>query len=86
MSKQRLQILLDDQELRELRQVARTHGLTVSEWVRRTLREGRRREPAGDLDAKLRAVRTAARHEFPTAEIDEMLADIERGREPLLPE
>ena len=30
-------------------------------------------------DRKLDAVRAAARHEFPTADVDAMLAEIERG-------
>jgi hypothetical protein len=78
MSK-RLQVLLDEAELRELRETARRHGVPVSEWVRRALREARRREPRGNIDAKLRAVRAAASHEGPTADIDQMLAEIERG-------
>lgn len=78
MSK-RLQVLLDESEFRDLREAARRQGMPVSEWVRRALREVRRREPRGDIDSKLRAVRAAVRHEFPTADIDEMLAEIERG-------
>lgn len=85
MSK-RLQVLLDEEELRDLQQVAQSHGLTVSEWVRRTLRERRRREPAGDLESKLDAVRAAVRHEFPTVDVDEMVAEIERGYQSRLPE
>jgi hypothetical protein len=78
MSK-RLQVLLDEAELRDVQEAARRQGTPVSEWVRHALREARRREPRGDLDSKLSAVRTAARHRFPTADIDEMLAEIERG-------
>lgn len=85
MSK-RLQVLLDETEFGYLRAAARRQGVPVSEWVRRALREARRREPRGDLDGKLRAVRTATRHEFPTADIDEMLADIERGYAAPVPE
>jgi hypothetical protein len=78
MSK-RLQVLLDETEFRALREAARRQGVPVSEWVRRALREARRREPRGDIDSKLRTVRVAVGHEFPAADIDEMLADIERG-------
>jgi hypothetical protein len=78
MSK-RLQVILDDKEWRELRQVARRQGVTVSEWVRQTLREARRRHPNGDPRRKLEVIRAAARHELPTADIDRMLEDIERG-------
>jgi hypothetical protein len=67
MSK-RLQVLLDEAELDELREAAQRQGIPVSEWVRRALRDAHRREPCGDLDAKLRAVRAAARHDFPTAD------------------
>lgn len=85
MSK-RLQVLLDEVEFGELRAAARRQGVPVSEWVRSALRQARGREPQGDFDSKLRAVRAAAQHEFPTAEIDEMLADIERGYSAPVPE
>jgi hypothetical protein len=78
MSK-RLQVLLEESEMQELRETARRHGVPVSEWVRRALREARRREPQGDVETKLRALRTATQHNFPTADIDVMLAEIERG-------
>jgi hypothetical protein len=78
MSK-RLQVLLEERELRELRRIARRNGMTVAEWVRRALREAARREPRADPEKKLELVRRAARHAFPTAEIDQMLAEIERG-------
>jgi predicted transcriptional regulator len=79
MSK-RLQVLLDPDEWEQLQEIARRHRTTVSEWVRRTLREAREREPGGDLDTKLGTIRAAARHEFPTADIDQMLQEIERGQ------
>ena len=78
MSK-RLQVLLDADEWEQLQEIARRHRTTVSEWVRRTLREAREREPCGDLDTKLRTIRAAARHDFPTADIEQMLEEIERG-------
>lgn len=78
MSK-RLQVLLEDAEMRELRRVARRANLTVAEWVRRTLRSARRGEPSRDAHRKLAAVRAASRHAFPTSDIAQMLAEIERG-------
>ena len=78
MSK-RLQVLFDESELREVQEAASREGIPVSEWVRRALRDARRREPRGGLDEKVRAIRTAAGHSFPTADIDEMLGEIERG-------
>ncbi len=79
MSK-RLQVLLDEQEHENLRELARREGIPVSEWVRRALRDAGRRVPGRDLEGKLGAIRTAAGHAFPTADIDEMLDEIERGR------
>lgn len=78
MSK-RLQVLVDETELDEIRQAARSHRMTVAEWVRQALRDAREREPQRGTEAKLDAIRQAARHEYPTADIDQMLAEIERG-------
>lgn len=80
MSK-RLQVLIDEDELEEIRNAAERHRMTVSEWVRQSLREGRRREPAGSPEAKLAAVRRASRHALPTGDIDAILDEIARGRE-----
>jgi hypothetical protein len=78
MSK-RLQVLLEESEMRELRRLARRSNSTVAEWVRRTLRAARRSEPSRDADRKLAAVRAAVTHSFPTGDIDRILAEIERG-------
>ena len=72
-------MVLDDAELHEIRRAARRDRLTVSEWVRRCLREARRRQPVRDADRKVQAIRAAARHAFPTADVERMLAEIERG-------
>ena len=60
--------------------MARRHRMTVAEWVRQALRAARRREPPGGADKKLDVVRAASRHTFPTADIEQMLAEIEAGR------
>jgi hypothetical protein len=78
MSK-RLQVLLDEAELAEVRRAARHQRMTTAEWVRQALRSARRAEPKGDPKRKLAVVRAAVRHSFPTADIGEMLADVERG-------
>lgn len=78
MSK-RLQVVLDEREWKELAEVARRSGVTLSEWARQALREARRREPGGDAGTKLQVIRAAARHSFPTADLEEMLDEIERG-------
>ena len=78
MSK-RLQVLLEEPELREIQRVARAQKMTVAEWVRQTLRAARSREPLGDVRKKLEVVRAAARHSYPTAPVDQMIAEIEQG-------
>ncbi len=70
---------MDEPEYREIRRIARQRGMTVAEWVRGVLRAAARQAPRGDADRKLQAIRAAARHELPTADIDQMLAEIERG-------
>ena len=75
----RMQVLMEDAEYRRVQRVARSRGMTVAEWVRQALRQVYRREPLGDRDKKLAAVRAAAVHDFPSADIDQMLAEVERG-------
>ena len=75
----RLQVLIDDPEYREIQRAARARRLTIAEWVRQALRAARKQQPTGDLARKFRAVRAAARHAFPSADIDQMLEEIERG-------
>jgi hypothetical protein len=78
MSK-RLQVVLDDAEARDIRRLARRQQMTVSEWVRQALRLARRQEPETDQTKKLQVVRAAVRHSYPTADIDQMLTEIEHG-------
>jgi hypothetical protein len=75
----RLQVLLEEDELREIRQAARRQRLTVAEWVRQALRAAQRRQPRSSAARKLEALREAVRHQFPAGPTDEMLAEIERG-------
>ncbi len=79
---QRLQVIVDDREMAEIRQAARRSRMTTAEWVRQALRAARRSAPRGDTKKKLEVVRAAVGHEFPTADIDQMLAEIERGYAP----
>jgi hypothetical protein len=78
MSK-RLQVIVDDAEYRDLQKAARRRGMTVSQWVRDAMRAARRLEPSTDAGRKLAAVREASRHGYPAPDIDQMLAEIERG-------
>lgn len=75
----RLQVILQDSEYREVQRAARSRRMSIAEWVRQALEMARRREPLTDTDKKIEAVRAAVKHEFPTADIEQMLAEIERG-------
>ena len=77
----RLQVLLDEEEYREIQAFARRQRTTMSEWVRQTLRKARI-DPSGTINAKLRALADASRHEFPTADIQDMLREVELGHDP----
>ncbi len=81
MSK-RLQVLLDERELAEIQQSARRQRMTTAEWVRQTLRAARRAEPRAASRRKLDVVRAAARHAFPSPDVEQMPREIERGHLP----
>ena len=72
-------MLLSDQEMSDIRRLAKREHLTLGEWVRRALREARAGKPEVEPEAKLKAVRRAAEYSFPTADVQQMLSEIERG-------
>jgi len=76
----RLQVLLDEEELAEIQRLAKRRHQTTAAWVREALRGARDTANRPDAMRKLRAISDAARHSYPTADIDQMLAEIERGR------
>lgn len=75
----RLQVILQDSDYREIKRVARARRMTIAEWVRHALDLARRREPTIDVGKKLAVIRAAVKHNGPTADIDVMLDEIERG-------
>jgi ribbon-helix-helix CopG family protein len=75
----RLQVVLEEAELEAIQQAAEREEMTVSEWVRKALREARGLAPSRSKEAKLQAVRDAWAHDFPAGDIDQMLREIERG-------
>ena len=85
MSK-KLQVLLDDYEYEcDPSGFAKYRGVTVSEWVRQVLRKARSVDPNSTEkrtppEVKLRAIEEAYRHQHPTGDIEDMLAEIESGR------
>jgi hypothetical protein len=63
----------------DIQRLARREHLTVGEWVRRTLRKARDERSTKAPEIKLKALRRAVQHQFPTGDIHQMLDEIERG-------
>ena len=85
----RLQVILDDRELEEIKVVAERHQMTVSEWVRHALREARRNEPTKSVEFKLAALEKALqfKDDGPAVDIEQMLDEIAQGyKQDCLPE
>lgn len=75
----RLQVILKDPDYREIQRAARARHMSLAEWVRQALTLARQREPGAGPGKKLEAIRAAAKWDFPTADIDRMLEEIEKG-------
>jgi hypothetical protein len=75
----RLQVIVQDPEYRDIQRAARLRRMSIAEWVRHALVQARKSEPSREAQSKLEVIRAAARMEFPTADIDRMLEEIERG-------
>ena len=77
--RKRLQVILDDEEMAEIKEIARSQKTTVAEWVRRALRAARNSTPSRSRQQKLAALRAGSEHAFPSGDIETMLSEIERG-------
>jgi len=75
----RLQVIIQDPDYREIRRVARSRNMSIAEWVRQALDLARRREPLSDVSKKLAVIREAVKFNGPTADIEQMLEEIEQG-------
>ncbi len=75
----RLQVIVQDPEYRDIQRAARLRRMSIAEWVRQALVQARRIEPSREVQSKLEVIRAATRMDFPTADIDRMLEEIEQG-------
>jgi|HubBroStandDraft_6_1064221.scaffolds.fasta_scaffold209869_2 hypothetical protein len=75
----RLQFTLGDSEYREIKRMAGSRQMSIAEWVRQALDLARRSEPGTDPEKKLQAIRQAVRYDFPSGDIEGMLAEVESG-------
>ncbi|MGB7844988.1 MAG: hypothetical protein WBL63_05180 [Candidatus Acidiferrum sp.] len=75
----RLQVIIRDPEYREIQRMARSRHMSIAEWVRQALDLARRREPITDVGKKLAIIRAAVGYDYPSGDIEDMLAEIESG-------
>ena len=75
----RLQVLLEDDELAEIQALAKRRRQTTAAFVRDALRAAKQSSDYPTVESKLRALREAVSHAYPTADIDQMNEEIERG-------
>lgn len=75
----RLQVIVQDPEYRDIQRAARLRRMSIAEWVRQALVQARRTEPGREVSSRLEIIRAASRMDFPTADIDRMLNEIEGG-------
>jgi hypothetical protein len=75
----RLQVIVKDPEYRDIEHAARLRRMSIAEWVRQALVQASRREPSREVASKLEVIRAAACMNFPAADIDRILEEVERG-------
>ena len=75
----RLQVLMDEDELRTIQRLARKERVTTAEWVRQRLREAQEQRARPDLERKLAVLRAASKYQAPAPDIEQMNAEIEQG-------
>jgi hypothetical protein len=78
MSK-RLQVLVPDDEMAAIKRQAENENLTIGEYVRVALREVAAHRPTKSAAMKLELIREAAQLSLPTADVEQMNREIERG-------
>ncbi len=74
-------VLLHEQEFAQARATAARMGVSVEQWATSCIRAALETERVGGAARALAALREATAHEGPTAEIDDILRDIELGRQ-----
>lgn len=75
----RLQVLMNDDELRSIQRIARKERVTTAEWVRQRLREAQESRARPDVVTKLAAIQRASQYRAPAPDIGQMLTEIEQG-------
>ena len=72
---------MSDAEYRAVAKLARRRNTSVADVVRESLRRTVDQEAGGKPEERIAAVLRFARFDGPTGDIDQILAEIERGRD-----
>ncbi len=72
------QVCVDHLVYAKIKSISRIREMTVEEWVNETLRKAVREAPEA-TEAMLRAIQEAGEVNAPTADIEQMLQEIESG-------
>ena len=75
----RLQVLIPEELDTRLRKAAQRNRISKGQWVRRALEDSLRQ--SGESQSQLDALAALASLDAPTAGIDQMIAEIEAGRQ-----
>lgn len=78
MSK-RLQVLLDPTEYKSFQKLAKESGMALGEWVRQALRRASASFSEKKPCQKLKNIRQASQHRCATGDMEQILAEIEKG-------
>ncbi len=78
MSK-RVQVTLHEEDYELLQRIARGRGTTAAGWARQVIRDALEADTK-KVEAKLRAVERAYSHRHPSGDIEDILRQIEEGR------
>lgn len=78
MSK-RLQVLVEPGEYKQFQHIAEKKGVSMGEWVRQVLRQATASSSGKSTRQKLEHIRHFCRFKLPSGDIEQILAEIEKG-------
>lgn len=70
---------MEPREYKQFQSLAEARGLSLGEWVRQTLRRFALSASAKGPQAKINSIRRASQLHYPSGEMEQILADIEKG-------
>lgn len=75
----RLQVLLDEEELKEVKMLAGQEKITVSAWVRQAIQHEKKERPGTAARKKLQIIESFSKYDFPTGDYKDIAAELDLG-------